>query len=173
MFGNTSVTHLPWAAVLVTAGREGRWGRSWGKSLFSQGTRKHCHSLNEKRTMRNTRYKAFSATAVCRKAECMGSYRCDRHLCAWGRGGTIILETISTHEAKKAMEGSQRGLTELGASWWHTWLSAQGKAGYVVYLDLSRHSDTDCLYILVDKLIKGELDKQSVGWIEIWLNSRA
>lgn len=46
----------------------------------------------------------------------MGSYRCERHLCPWVRDGTIILETISTHEAKKAMESSQRGLTELGAS---------------------------------------------------------
>lgn len=73
------------------------------KTLVIWGTRKHCHSLNEKRTVKNTRNKALGATAVFRKAEGMGSYRCGRHLGPWGQDGIIILETISIHEAKKEM----------------------------------------------------------------------
>lgn len=128
---------LSWSPALATAGMEGGWGRSWGKSLLSRALEKVAiplmgrepwkmvvpfHDWAKKKVTKNlwyfrhTRNKALSATAVFRKAECMRSCRCGRHLYPWGQDGAIIMETISIYEAKKATESNQCGLTELGAS---------------------------------------------------------
>ncbi|KAK4815764.1 LOW QUALITY PROTEIN: hypothetical protein QYF61_007182 [Mycteria americana] len=91
----------------------------------------------------------------------------------------LILETISRHITgkKTPQEWSawlhQGGimldqLDKLLRSDWHD----EGRAVDIVYLVFSNAFDTVSHKILLDKLLKHELDEQTVSWVENWLNDQ-
>ncbi|PKU43497.1 rna-directed dna polymerase from mobile element jockey- hypothetical protein [Limosa lapponica baueri] len=53
------------------------------------------------------------------------------------------------------------------------WYVDEGRATNIVYLDFSEDLNTECCKILIKKLMRYELDEQTVRWVEIWLNGKA
>lgn len=53
-----------------------------------------------------------------------------------------------------------------------TSLMGEGVAGDIIFRDISKTSETVCCKILIEKLLKYRLDKQTVRCIKNWLNSQ-
>lgn len=51
-------------------------------------------------------------------------------------------------------------------------LMGEGVAGDIIFRDISKTSETVCCKILIEKLLKYRLDKQTVRCIKNWLNSQ-
>lgn len=51
-------------------------------------------------------------------------------------------------------------------------MMGEGVAGDIIFRDISKTSETVCYRILIEKLLKYRLDKQTVRCIKNWLNSQ-
>ena len=91
----------------------------------------------------------------------------------------LILEAISRHmKDKKVFGRNQRDFTKRKScltnlvTFYNVMpgLVDKGRAVHIVYLDFSKAFDIASFKILIEKLVKYELDEQTVKWTQNWLN---
>jgi len=93
----------------------------------------------------------------------------------------LILDTIFRHVNKKVIRRSQHGFTKGKSCLTNlinfcdemTDLVDEGRAVDIVYLDFSKASDAVSRTMIVEKLMKRELDEQTMKWTEGWLDGQA
>lgn len=105
--------------------------------------------------------------------------------------GDFLKMNLLTERQRKHMQQSlQRQCMRTGKTWnlevqsycsetktgWRstevTSLMGEGAAGDIIFRDISKTSETVCCKILIEKLLKYRLDKQTVRCIKNWLNSQ-
>ncbi|GAB0192621.1 mitochondrial enolase superfamily member 1 [Grus japonensis] len=102
------------------------------------------------------------------------------HLSPWESNGAANPgKHFQAHEIKKITRTNQHELTK-GKSCSINLINfyveviglvEEGRAVDLVYLDFSKTDDTVSHKILLEKVLKSELDEQTVRWIENWLNA--